>query len=168
MTVLQRPPVGRIETPAKTKTETRSLGSYVLVALLSIAVGVGAALGFSQIVSEPDLVAHDQVAAARGAAVGANLSALWAAGLAQSAAIKQDGLMHSRIESGQAQSAAIKQDGLMQSRIESGEAQSQAIRSAKAFKDAWTMRGEGMDDHLAELTTSGLATAEAYRNAHRK
>ena len=47
---------------------------------------------------------------------------------------------------------------LLQSQIESGLVQSDAIQSANAFRDAWTMRGVEMSNHLDELIASGEAS----------
>lgn len=163
------------------------LGSYLVVGLLAVAVGVGAAIGFNAITGEAEATAAQQAATVRAEGVGENLAGIWQSGLAQSAALEEHAILQGRVEAGLAQAAAIAEQQLLQGRIEAGLAQKEAIHRQNSFSeawemrgaemtrfyghlvpnsvdDAWSMRGEAVTDHLDGLTTSGLAQQEAIAN----
>lgn len=168
-------------------TRQFGLGSYIVVGLLAVAVGVGAVAGFNAIAGEAGLSAAQRAAVLRADGVGENLAGLWQSGLAQSAALEEYAVVQSRIEAGVAQSAALAERELLQSRVEAGLAQKAIIEREQAFQrawemrgaemtrfyghlvpnnfdGAWPMRGEAMADHVDALTTAGLAQQEAIAN----
>lgn len=163
------------------------LGSYMVVGLLAVAVGVGAVAGLNAISGEAELTTAQRAVAVRAEGVGENLAGLWQSGLAQSAAIEEYAIVQGRIEAGLAQAAALEEYQLLQGRIEAGLAQKAVMERQRAFQEAWemrgaemtriyghlvpnsfdeawSMRGEAMADHLNDLTTSGLAQKEAIAN----
>lgn len=110
------------------------LGSYLVVALVAVAVGVGAAAGFAQVVGEASLTGTHEATVVRGDAVGSNLPELWESGIAQQAAVNEAALMQNRIGVGVIQGQAIQQQALINARIDSGLAQQAVIHEQQLLQ----------------------------------
>lgn len=134
-------------------------GSYLVVGLVALVLGMLAAYGLQRAASTPVLAPTE---ADRGAAVTTNLAGLWQSGLAQQAVIQEHHLLQGRIEAGLAQQQVMTQRyAVIQGRIESGLAQQAAIKAIHGFHDAWMMRGEAMTHFVDDLVTSGLAVRDS-------
>ncbi|MEA1904002.1 MAG: hypothetical protein U9N56_10790 [Actinomycetota bacterium] len=156
MTVLQR------ETTASgTEKRSAGLGSYFVVGVAALAVGVFGALGIQRVGEASSVSAAQQAATIRATEVGANLDSLWQVGLLQQAAINDAALLQLRIDAGLGQYEAIQENYLLQKRIEAGLLQQQAIDAANAD---WTTRWSEVDEHLDALVAAGLAQQEFYSN----